>query len=127
MGKQFLDDDTLYRFVSSQYHAKCIENEAGVGMSWADMGGSEELEEALSTLSEKEQKKFEEHLENAASDSGIASCFEEMNELIHIGEDAEDEEDDETEEDDEDKLQRLRELQSDVMDLIKEQLGEYLK
>ena len=81
----------------------------------------------MSTLSEKEQKKFEENLENAASDSGIASCFEEMNELIHIGEDAEDEEDDETEEDDEDKLQRLRELQSDVMDLIKEQLGEYLK
>ena len=124
MGKQFLDDETLYQFVSSEYHAQRIESESGIGMSWADMGGSEELEERLSDLSEEDQEKFTEDLKNAASDPEIASCFRQMDGLIHTGEDSEEEED--AEEDAEDKLQQLEELQSDVMDLIRDQLGDYL-
>lgn len=47
-----------------------------------------------------------------------------MDGLIHTSEDSEEEED--AEEDAEDKLQQLEGLQSDVMDLIRDQLGDYL-
>ena len=48
-----------------------------------------------------------------------------MDGMIHTGEDSEEEEDVE-EEDAEDKLQQLVGLQSDVMNLIRDQLGDYL-